>query len=65
MKRMGFVLKPQYDFIDAFTDIKKWDSYSYGCAGVGNKINSQMKYSAINSDFQELGPAWTAYRFNE
>jgi hypothetical protein len=49
-----FVLKPQYDFIDAFTDIKQWDSYSYGCAGVGNKINSQMKYSAINSDFQEI-----------
>jgi hypothetical protein len=21
--------------------------------------------SDINSDFQELGPAWTAYRFNE
>lgn len=49
-----FVLKPQYDFIDAFTDIKKWDSCSFGCAGVGNKINSQMKYSAINSDFQEI-----------
>ncbi len=49
-----FVLIPKYDFIGGFTDIKKWNSSSYGCAGVGIEINSQMKYSAINSEFQEI-----------
>ena len=49
-----FVLNPKYDFIGGFTDIKMWDSFSYGCAGVGKEINSEMKYSAINSDFQEI-----------
>lgn len=48
------VLNPKYDFIGGFTDIKIWNSRSYGCAGVGMEINSQMKYSAINSEFQEI-----------
>ena len=50
----NFVLNPKYDFIGGFTDIKMWESFSYGCAGVGKEIDSKMKYSAIDSNFKEI-----------
>lgn len=50
----NFVLNPKYDFIGGFTDVKMWDSFGYGCAGVGKQVNSEMKYSAINYNFQEI-----------
>jgi hypothetical protein len=49
-----FVISPKYDFIGGFTDIKEWKLNSYGCAPVGIEINSVLKYSAINSQFQEI-----------
>lgn len=55
------VLKPKYDFIGGFTDYKMWGSLTFGCAIVGKRIDSNLKFSAINSDFDEL----TSFQFDE
>lgn len=56
-----FVIPPKYDFIGGFTDKKEWKLDSYGCAPVGLEINSVLKYSAINSTFQEI----SEFQFDE
>lgn len=55
------VLKSKYDFIGGFTDYKMWNNLTIGCAVVGNLIDSNMKFTAINSDFEEL----TSFQFDE
>jgi hypothetical protein len=55
------VLKSKYDFIGGFTDYKMWDNLTIGCAVVGKLIDSNMKFTAINSDFEEL----TSFQFDE
>lgn len=49
-----FVLKPKYDFLMNFVDSKSWTYKSKGCTVAGKYISKQMKYTALDSDFNEL-----------
>lgn len=49
-----FVLKPKYDFLMNYVDSKSWTYKSRGCTVAGIYIGKQMKYAALDSDFNEL-----------
>jgi|JI6StandDraft_1071083.scaffolds.fasta_scaffold26327_4 hypothetical protein len=48
------VLQPKYDFLSPFLDVKSWRYLSRGCAIAGILVKSEIKYGAINSDFEEI-----------